>query len=71
MKSSRPDRPLRVMAQVNTSGETSKSGAEPGDDAVELCRYIDKVKRGTCTSRPGGLVHGRRQLIYFYDKGHI
>ena len=30
------------MAQVNTSGEASKSGAEPGDDAVELCRYIDK-----------------------------
>mmetsp|Transcript_18278 Transcript_18278/g.48246 ORF Transcript_18278/g.48246 Transcript_18278/m.48246 type:complete len:273 (-) Transcript_18278:49-867(-) len=42
VKASRPDRPLRVMAQVNTSGEASKSGAEPGDDAVELCRYIDK-----------------------------
>ena len=38
----RPDRPLRVMAQVNTSGEASKSGTEPGDDAVELCRFISK-----------------------------
>jgi hypothetical protein len=30
---------LRVMVQVNTSGEDSKSGVDP-DQAVELCRYI-------------------------------
>ncbi|ORY14296.1 hypothetical protein BCR34DRAFT_479782 [Clohesyomyces aquaticus] len=30
---------LRVMVQVNTSGEESKSGVEPGD-AVALCRYV-------------------------------
>lgn len=31
--------PLRVMVQVNTSGEESKSGVEPGD-ALALCRYV-------------------------------
>ena len=31
---------LRVMVQVNTSGEESKSGAEPGEEAVGLCRHI-------------------------------
>jgi pyridoxal phosphate enzyme (YggS family) len=30
---------LRVMVQVNTSGEEAKSGVEPGE-ALELCRYI-------------------------------
>ena len=30
---------LRVLVQVNTSGEESKSGVEP-QDAVELCRHI-------------------------------
>jgi PLP dependent protein len=31
---------LKVFVQVNTSGEDSKSGVEPGDACVELCRYI-------------------------------
>lgn len=30
---------LRVMVQVNTSGEESKSGVEPGD-ALSLCRHV-------------------------------
>lgn len=30
---------LRVLVQVNTSGEESKSGVEPSD-ALELCRHI-------------------------------
>lgn len=30
---------LRVMVQVNTSGEEAKSGVEPGD-ATELCRHV-------------------------------
>lgn len=30
---------LRVMVQVNTSGEESKSGVEPGE-ATSLCRHI-------------------------------
>jgi len=30
---------LRVMVQVNTSGEASKSGVEP-NDAFELCKHI-------------------------------
>ena len=28
--------------QVNTSGEASKSGVEPGADSLALCRYIAK-----------------------------
>ena len=31
--------PLRVFVQINTSGETEKSGVEP-QDAVELCKHI-------------------------------
>ncbi|KAL9602771.1 MAG: hypothetical protein Q9219_001614 [cf. Caloplaca sp. 3 TL-2023] len=39
------DLPLRVMVQVNTSGEEEKSGVEPGE-AAELCRHIlDKCSR--------------------------
>ncbi|KAK2853240.1 hypothetical protein FQN49_005266 [Arthroderma sp. PD_2] len=34
------DRRLRVFVQVNTSGEESKSGVEPGEPALELCRFI-------------------------------
>lgn len=34
------DRRLRVMVQVNTSGEEAKSGCEPGAETVELCRHI-------------------------------
>ncbi|KAH8732476.1 hypothetical protein GQ44DRAFT_735368 [Phaeosphaeriaceae sp. PMI808] len=30
---------LRIKIQVNTSGETEKSGVEPGD-ALELCRHV-------------------------------
>ena len=36
---------LRVMVQVNTSGEESKSGVEP-NDALELCKHI----RDSCPS---------------------
>ncbi|KAL8951380.1 MAG: hypothetical protein Q9183_007459, partial [Haloplaca sp. 2 TL-2023] len=32
--------PLNVFVQINTSGEPEKSGAEPGDAALELCKYI-------------------------------
>jgi PLP dependent protein len=31
---------LKVFVQVNTSGEESKSGIEPGAPCVELCRFI-------------------------------
>ena len=31
---------LKVFVQVNTSGEDSKSGVEPGAACIELCRYI-------------------------------
>ncbi|KAL2796480.1 hypothetical protein BJX66DRAFT_299755 [Aspergillus keveii] len=31
---------LRVFVQVNTSGEESKSGVEPGEGVVGLCRFI-------------------------------
>ncbi|MCJ1398891.1 hypothetical protein MMC11_002092 [Xylographa trunciseda] len=31
---------LRVFVQVNTSGEDAKSGAEPGDETLKLCRHI-------------------------------
>jgi pyridoxal phosphate enzyme (YggS family) len=31
---------LRIFVQVNTSGEGSKSGVEPGEACVELCRQI-------------------------------
>lgn len=32
--------PLRVLVQVNTSGEENKSGVAPGADAIALCRHI-------------------------------
>ena len=35
-----PGQRLKVMVQVNTSGEDSKSGVEPGKECVELCRHI-------------------------------
>lgn len=31
---------LRVMVQVNTSGEENKSGTEPGNETVVLCKHI-------------------------------
>lgn len=33
--------PLKVMVQVNTSGEDAKSGLTPGDAVVELARHVD------------------------------
>ncbi|KAM5468185.1 hypothetical protein MauCBS54593_004926 [Microsporum audouinii] len=38
--SEQEDRRLRVFVQVNTSGEESKSGIQPGEPSVELCRFI-------------------------------
>lgn len=35
-----PDRRLRVFVQVNTSGEENKSGIQPGEPTLELCRFI-------------------------------
>lgn len=35
----RPDRPLEIMVQVNTSGEASKSGCEPAA-AADLCAKV-------------------------------
>lgn len=35
------DTPLRVFVQINTSGESEKSGVEPGD-AATLCKHIQK-----------------------------
>lgn len=38
---SSPDAPkLNIHVQVNTSGEESKSGCQPGDDTVALCRAV-------------------------------
>ena len=34
--------PGTLPYQVNTSGEASKSGVEPGADSLALCRYIAK-----------------------------
>ncbi len=31
---------LNVHIQVNTSGEESKSGCQPGSEVLELCRHI-------------------------------
>lgn len=40
----RPDqlKPLNVLVQINTSGEASKSGVDPGD-AIELCKTIHSL----------------------------
>lgn len=38
--SPRSDSPLNVHVQVNTSGEESKSGCQPGKETLELCRHI-------------------------------
>ncbi len=35
-----PSSSLYVHVQVNTSGEESKSGCQPGEEALEVCRYI-------------------------------
>ena len=37
---SRPPGPLRVMIQVNSSGEPQKGGVESHDDAVALAKFI-------------------------------
>ena len=31
---------LRVLVQVNTSGEENKSGVEPNQEVMELCKHI-------------------------------
>lgn len=36
----RPEEPIDVYVQVNTSGEESKSGTEPGQATVEVAQYI-------------------------------
>lgn len=36
------DQRLKVFVQVNTSGEESKSGVEPGSECIKLCQYIAK-----------------------------
>lgn len=36
----RDGRPLEVYVQVNTSGEETKSGTEPGEATVSLAKYI-------------------------------
>ena len=38
--SSKPTTPLFVHVQVNTSGEESKSGCQPGQETLELCQHI-------------------------------
>jgi PLP dependent protein len=38
--SSAPEK-LNIHVQVNTSGETSKSGCAPGEETVALCRAIE------------------------------
>ena len=35
---------LKVLVQINTSGEESKSGVEPGDKAIALCRHVVEQK---------------------------
>ena len=35
-----PAERLRIFAQVNTSGEDSKSGTEPGEETLQLCRHV-------------------------------
>ncbi|KAM3065828.1 hypothetical protein ACMFMG_009947 [Clarireedia jacksonii] len=32
--------PLSIHIQINTSGESSKSGVSPGPDALALCKYV-------------------------------
>ncbi|KAI1106829.1 hypothetical protein F4804DRAFT_354185 [Jackrogersella minutella] len=34
---------LNIHIQVNTSGEPAKSGCEPGEAAVELCRFVEEA----------------------------
>ncbi|KAI1634667.1 hypothetical protein F4809DRAFT_643191 [Biscogniauxia mediterranea] len=40
--SSPPPGPLNVHVQVNTSGESTKSGCAPGADTVALCRLVEE-----------------------------
>ncbi|PQE09992.1 family pyridoxal phosphate enzyme protein [Rutstroemia sp. NJR-2017a BVV2] len=35
-----PAPPLLIHIQINTSGETSKSGVSPGPDATALCKHV-------------------------------
>ncbi|MCJ1472579.1 hypothetical protein MMC13_001228 [Lambiella insularis] len=36
---------LRVFVQVNTSGEEEKSGVQPGEEALALCRHVRERTR--------------------------
>ncbi|PLB50568.1 putative alanine racemase family protein [Aspergillus steynii IBT 23096] len=40
LRATDPDERLRVFVQVNTSGEDNKSGVDPAEGAVALCRFI-------------------------------
>lgn len=40
MLSPAPSTPLYIHVQVNTSGEESKSGCQPGHETLDLCRHI-------------------------------
>jgi pyridoxal phosphate enzyme (YggS family) len=40
-----PANPLYIHVQVNTSGEESKSGCQPGEETLSLCRHI----KDSCT----------------------
>jgi PLP dependent protein len=42
MKVGTDGKALKVFVQVNTSGEESKGGVEPGKETISLCRYIAK-----------------------------
>jgi PLP dependent protein len=42
MKVGTDGKTLKVFVQVNTSGEESKGGVEPGKETISLCRYIAK-----------------------------
>ncbi|GAB7362001.1 hypothetical protein MBLNU230_g2037t1 [Neophaeotheca triangularis] len=37
---------LRVLVQVNTSGEAEKSGCEPGEEVLGLCRFVKEECEG-------------------------
>jgi len=38
----RPGKPLRILVQLNTSGEASKSGTTPGTETLELVTHVVK-----------------------------
>ena len=47
------DSRLKVLVQVNTSGEEAKAGTQPGEETLQLCRFV----REKCSNlRLGGLM---------------